>query len=183
MFAVENAKQIKQWLDKLGIDSEVIAHRTLPFFPEVDSASLVTAETNAEGKAFLLTPEAAAAWWKLRESAKAVGIDLNLVSAWRSVDYQMDLIRKKQQLGIAPAEFFSYLAPPGCSEHHTGCAIDINTPGCDEVSGVFGETPAFEWLQQHAGEFGFVMSFPLNNPWGFIDEPWHWCWHPASQRD
>jgi len=43
---------------------------------------------------------------------------------------------------------------------------------------VFGETDAFAWLKANAARFGFVMSFPLNNPWGFIYEPWHWCWHP-----
>ncbi|EIC84304.1 M15 family metallopeptidase [Serratia sp. M24T3] len=178
--AIENQAQIVDWLGKLGIRSEVIAHRTLPFFPQVDEKSLVTAQTNADGKAFLLTLEAASAWWKMCESAKVDGIELYLVSAFRSVEYQMNLIKIKQQLGIAPEEFFTYLAPPGCSEHHTGCAIDINTPDCDEVSGVFGDTPAFEWLRDNAFRFGFKMSFPLNNPWGFIYEPWHWCWHPAA---
>lgn len=177
MTAAENSQKIKQWLDMLGIDSEAIAHRTLPFFPEVAAAELLTAETNSAGRAFLLTPQAASAWWTMRDAARESGVELYLVSAWRSVEYQMDLIRKKQQLGISAEAFFSYLAPPGCSEHHTGRAVDINTPGCDEVSGIFGETTAFEWLQQHAHEFGFVMSFPLNNPWGFIHEPWHWCWH------
>lgn len=170
--------QISKWLEKLGISSEVIAHRTLPFFPQIDESLLITAETNAEGKAFQLAPQAASAWLKMRDSARADGIELYLVSAYRSVNYQMGLIEKKQQLAISPEEFFTYLAPPGCSEHHTGCAVDINTPDCDEVSGVFGDTPAFEWLRLNAARFGFVMSFPLNNPWGFICEPWHWCWHP-----
>lgn len=174
----EHQLQIAEWLGKMGISSEVIAHRTLPFFPQVDEKLLVTAEINDEGKAFQLIPAAAAAWMKMREDAKIDGIELYLVSAFRSVEYQMGLINNKQQLGISPEEFFTYLAPPGCSEHHTGCAIDINTPDCDEVSGVFGDTQAFEWLRENANRFGFVMSFPLNNPWGFIYEPWHWCWHP-----
>ncbi len=180
MPAVENFPQIRQWLEEMGIDSEVIAHRTLPFFKEAERTLLVTAETNAEGKALLLLPEAANAWHRMHQCAKTVGIDLYLVSAWRSVEYQMSLIKKKQQLGVPPEELFSYLAPPGCSEHHTGRAIDINTPECDEVSGVFGDTPAFAWLREHAHQFGFEMSFPPDNPWGFIYEPWHWCWHPVN---
>ncbi len=181
MFSADNQAKIADWLGKLGISGEVIAHRTLPFFPQVDESLLVTAETNAEGKAFQLMPAAATAWREMRASAKTDGIELYLVSAFRSVEYQMALIANKQQLGIAAEEFFTYLAPPGCSEHHTGRAIDINTPECDEVSGVFGDTPAFAWLSQHASRFGFVMSFPLNNQWGFICEPWHWCWQPGAK--
>ena len=175
--AADNRQQISRWLAELGIDSEVIAHRTLPFFSEADEKMLVTAETNGEGKAFRLLPAAAAAWWQMQQQARVDGIELYLVSAWRSVAYQMALIAEQQQQGIAPETFFTYLAPPGCSEHHTGCAVDINTPECDEVSGIFGDTPAFRWLRQDAAGFGFVMSFAENNPWGFIYEPWHWCWH------
>lgn len=166
-------------LQDLNIDPRVIAHRTLPFFEEVSEYLLVDAETNADtGKVFRLISPAAQAWLAMKQQAATDGIAIYLVSAWRSLDYQANLIRAKLDAGIPPATFFTSLAPPGCSEHHTGCAVDINTPGCDEVTGVFGDTAAFSWLQVNAARFGFVMSFPLKNPWGFIYEPWHWCWHP-----
>nr|WP_314523483.1 M15 family metallopeptidase [uncultured Rahnella sp.] len=173
--------QTEQILRELHIDPAVIAHRTLPYFEEVSEHLLVEAETDAEsGKIYRLTAPASAAWHTMRQQAATDGVGIYLVSAYRSLNYQADLIRAKQLAGIAPEDFFTSLAPPGCSEHHTGCAMDINTPGCDEVTGVFGETEAFQWLQSHAAGFGFVMSFPLNNPWGFIYEPWHWCWHSNS---
>jgi D-alanyl-D-alanine carboxypeptidase len=168
-----------QILHDLGIDPQVIAHRTLPYFEEVSEYLLEDTETDAEsGKVYRLISPAAAAWHQMKQQAAADGVGIYLVSAFRSLDYQAGLIRIKQQAGIPPEVFFTSLAPPGCSEHHTGRAIDINTPGCDEVTGVFGETDAFQWLKTHAARFGFIMSFPLNNPWGFIYEPWHWCWHP-----
>ena len=168
-----------QMLRDLNIDPLVIAHRTLPYFEQVSEHLLVDAETDADtGKIYHLISPAAQAWRTMKQQAAAEGIAIYLVSAWRSVEYQAGLIRAKQEAGIPPETFFTSLAPPGCSEHHTGCAVDINTPGCDEVTGVFGETDAFAWLKGNAARFGFVMSFPLNNPWGFICEPWHWCWHP-----
>ena len=170
-----------QILQALNIDPQVIAHRTLPYFEEVSEHLLVDAETAVEtGKIYRLTSPATVAWRAMKQQAAADGVGIYLVSAFRSLDYQAGLIRAKQQAGVAPDVFFTSLAPPGCSEHHTGCAVDINTPGCDEVTGIFGQTVAFQWLQVNAARFGFVMSFPLNNPWGFIEEPWHWCWHPAS---
>ena len=171
--------QTLQRLRDLNIDPQVIAHRTLPYFEEVSEHLLVDAEMNADtGKVYRLIAPAAQAWRAMQQQAAADGVGIYLVSAYRSLAYQAELIRAKQQAGIPPQDFFTSLAPPGCSEHHTGRAVDINTPGCDEVTGVFGETGAFVWLQANADRFGFVMSFPLNNPWGFICEPWHWCWHP-----
>ncbi|MBU9830608.1 M15 family metallopeptidase [Rahnella sp. FC061912-K] len=171
--------QTLQRLRDLNIDPQVIAHRTLPYFEEVSEHLLVDAEMNADtGKVYRLIAPAAQAWRAMQQQAAADGVGIYLVSAYRSLAYQAELIRAKQQAGIPPQDFFTSLAPPGCSEHHTGRAVDINTPGCDEVTGVFGETGAFVWLQANAARFGFVMSFPLNNPWGFICEPWHWCWHP-----
>ena len=168
-----------QMLRDLNIDPLVIAHRTLPYFEQVSEHLLVDAETDADtGKIYRLISPAEQAWRTMKQQAAAEGIAIYLISAWRSLEYQAGLIRAKQDAGLPPEIFFTSLAPPGCSEHHTGCAVDINTPGCDEVTGVFGETDAFAWLKANAARFGFVMSFPLNNSWGFIYEPWHWCWHP-----
>lgn len=165
-------------LRELGIDPEVIATRTLPFFEDVDPAKLVIAETDDNGKDHRLTEPATKAWLAMKQAAEHDGVVIVLVSAWRSLDYQKGLIQKKLQAGMSPHAIFTSLAPPGCSEHHTGRAVDINTPDCDEVTGIFGDTEAFRWLSLNASRFGFTLSFPPDNPLGFIYEPWHWCWHP-----
>jgi|SRR5471030_270250 len=172
------AAPTEQALRALGIDPEVIAARTLPFFADVDPVELVVAEIEEGGKQHRLTQPAADAWATMKQAAEHDGVILLLVSAWRNRDYQMGLIRQKLEAGIPPASIFTSLAPPGCSEHHTGRAVDINTPDCDEVTGIFGETEAFRWLSLNAPRFGFTLSFPPDNPWGFIYEPWHWCWNP-----
>ncbi len=118
-----------QILHDLGIDPQVIAHRTLPYFEEVSEYLLEDTETDAEsGKVYRLISPAAAAWHQMKQQAAADGVGIYLVSAFRSLDYQAGLIRIKQQTGIPPEVFLTSLAPPGCSEHHTGRAIDINTP-------------------------------------------------------
>ena len=66
-------------------------------------------------------------------------------------------------------------AAPGYSEHHTGCAVDIATPGSRPLTEEFEDSQAFRWLTDNAGKFGFSMSYPRNNPAGFIYEPWHWA--------
>ena len=42
----------------------------------------------------------------------------------------------------------------------------------------FEATDAFAWLTGNAGDFGFQMSYPRDNPHGITYEPWHWCHRP-----
>ena len=65
-------------------------------------------------------------------------------------------------------------AAPGFSEHHSGLALDIGTQDEPPAEESFERTAAFAWLRDHAGEHGFVMSYPRDNPHGIVYEPWHW---------
>ncbi|MBT8145423.1 MAG: D-alanyl-D-alanine carboxypeptidase family protein, partial [Gammaproteobacteria bacterium] len=64
------------------------------------------------------------------------------------------------------------------SEHHTGRALDLNTDGCAVLQEEFENTSAFQWLMAEAQSFGFILSYPRDNPWGIVYEPWHWCYQP-----
>ena len=129
---------------------------------------------NLVGKMQRLTPEAAARWAEMVAAADAAGIRLLIVSGFRSVDYQARLIRKKINAGQAIADILTVNAAPGYSEHHTGAAVDIATPGSRPLTEEFEQTPAFAWLGEHAEKHGFSMTYPRDNPWGLIYEPWHW---------
>ena len=39
----------------------------------------------------------------------------------------------------------------------------------------FDKTDAFAWLVDKAVKFDFSMTYPRNNRFGFIYEPWHWA--------
>ena len=85
-------------------------------------------------------------------------------------------MRRKRARGLPWNEILRVSAYPGFSEHHTGCAIDIGSPACHDLVETFEDTREFGWLQTHALEFGFAMSYPKGNPFGVIYEPWHWMW-------
>ena len=73
-------------------------------------------------------------------------------------------------------------AAPGYSEHHSGRAVDVTTPGCAPLTGEFESTAAFAWLAAHARDFGFVLTYPRDNRYGVIYEPWHWCAEEETGR-
>ena len=129
-----------------------------------------------DGKMVRLAPAAAAAWWRMQAAAASDGVELLALSGFRSVRRQTAIVRAKLAGGKTIAEILRFVAAPGCSEHHTGRALDIGSPEELELDGKFERTAAFRWLRRRAGEFGFHLSYPRGNRHGFGYEPWHWCW-------
>jgi D-alanyl-D-alanine carboxypeptidase len=111
----------------------------------------------------------------MKQAAAGDGVVVELLSAFRSVERQAEIVRAKLGRGQSIDEILTVLAPPGFSEHHTGRAIDVGTPGCKPLEVAFEQTPAFAWLERNAARFGFRLSFPRGNPFGYQYEPWHWC--------
>ena len=138
---------------------------------------------NPDGRSLRLTPAASAAWHRLQATAADQGITLIAISAFRSVARQTTIIRGKLVAGQAIGDILRYVAAPGFSEHHTGRAIDIGSSEHVELDEEFEKTKAFRWLRRRAGDFGFTLSYPRDNPHGIGYEPWHWCWHPGKLRN
>src|SRR5665213_833426 len=142
-------------------------------YPE--ARELVRAELGENGREHLLAPAAAAAWCRMRCAASSDGISIYIVSAFRSIERQTQIVRRKLASGISIDDVLAVSALPGYSEHHTGRAVDIGTPDAAPLEYGFNDTAAFAWLQSRAAGFDFRMSYPADNPEGYLYEPWHWC--------
>ena len=141
---------------------------------------LVETEPDFYGRPQRLTAQALQAWSQMKSCAAESEITLHLISAFRSPDYQYELLKRKLDAGQSIDQILQVNAAPGYSEHHTGRAIDVGTLGCAALVEEFEWTPAFAWLREHAGEFGFALSYPRDNPSGMAYEPWHWCFREQS---
>ena len=165
-------------LDELGLPKELIAARALALHPEAES--LVIAEVGDDGREHHLIPAAADAWRAMRAAARADGVDLKIVSAFRGVDRQIEIVRGKLAGGQTPERILEVSAPPGYSEHHSGRAIDVTTDGAQALEEAFEETAAYRWLQAHAADFSFFLSYPRGSTAGYAFEPWHWCYRSET---
>ena len=137
---------------------------------------------DTQGRKQFLAPRAARAWARLREAAAHDGVELQVVSAFRSIEYQLGIIRRKLERGQSMEQILRISAAPGYSEHHSGRALDVTTPGFAPLEEEFENSPAFAWLKKHARRFGFHLSYPRRNPHGIAYEPWHWCWKSHAMR-
>ncbi len=167
--------QLAACLAELGIEPQQLAARGLLEYAEPEA--LVVADSNDAGRIFELIAPAAVAWQALRDAAAADGVTLFLVSAYRSIARQHEIVAAKLARGQNINDILRVSAAPGFSEHHSGRAIDIGTPGSPVLEQEFENTPAFAWLLAHAAEFGYTLSYPPGNASGYLYEPWHWCWH------
>lgn len=164
---------LRELHEELGIPADYGRQGGPPAYDE--AGDLVDVGPNLVGRMQRLTPEAAAKWQSMVAAAEADGVMLMIVSGFRSYEYQAALIRKKINAGQVITDILEVNAAPGHSEHHTGLAIDIATPGSRPLTEEFEESEAFRWLQANAERFGFTMSYPRGNPEGIIYEPWHWA--------
>ena len=116
-----------------------------------------------------LTSETQSAFNKMSSAAKAEGLNIYIVSGFRSYDYQKGLYnRYVNRDGKAAAD--TYSARAGHSEHQSGLSMDLNS-----VSNSFAKTPEGKWLANNCYKYGFILRYPEGkiNETGYIYEPWH----------
>lgn len=90
---------------------------------------------------------------RMHEAAARDGVQLRLVSGFRTMEHQRYLY------ALYRAGRGNLAAVPGQSNHQSGHALDLNT----RAPGVY------PWLQRNAARYGFRRTVPT--------EPWHWeCW-------
>lgn len=165
-------------LGELGITRASLAARGLIECEEASQLERVALAP--DGREHLLIPTTAQAWRLLQDAAQADGIQLVIVSAFRSVERQAEIVRRKLAAGQTLEAILAVCAPPGFSEHHSGRAVDLSAPGAALLEPEFDQSPAFTWLVQRAGSFGFHLSYPVGNAQGYRYEPWHWCFEAPT---
>ena len=165
--------RLQDRLDALGIDESDYATRTgLDLVAEPDW--LAFAGFDRYRRPLWLRIDAARHWLHMRDHAMHEGVVLEAISGYRSHDYQLAIFGRKLARGLSVDDILAVNAAPGFSEHHSGLALDIGTPDEPPAEESFERTAAFAWLQDHAGEHGFAMSYPRDNAHGIVYEPWHW---------
>ena len=174
-----NSERLDNLLQRLHLTPSDLARYAAPMQLEAKPNTLSNLGITDDDRVLRATPDTIQHWTLMQQAALKDGIHLIVTSAFRSVDYQRKLIEKKLAHGETPSQILKVVALPGYSEHHTGQALDIITPACPSLTEAFEQSDAFAWLSRHAHQFGFSLSYPRNNPWGFVYEPWHWRFNLA----
>jgi LAS superfamily LD-carboxypeptidase LdcB len=103
-------------------------------------------------------------------SAKSAGINLQIISGYRSFGEQSALKDSYKFYYGSGANKFS--ADQGYSEHQLGTAIDFTTANLGLNFDSFEKTDGYKWLLENAYKYGFIPSYPKGNSY-YMFEPWH----------
>lgn len=108
---------------------------------------------------------------KLLDDATNAGVDILIVSAYRSFGEQAGL--KSSYLVTYGTGANKFSADQGYSEHQLGTAVDFTNSKIGANLSSFGKTQTYQWLEENTYKYGFILSYPENNSY-FKFEPWHW---------
>ena len=143
----------------------------------LERVELVEAE-NSLGEKYLVEKETLAHFEDLRNELLEEGIDIEIDSAYRSVEEQQRIwdefsVRYGDKVG-------EYVSEPGYSEHHTGLAIDVFLIDGDRIirdnDDLFAAEDLFAEVHKHLADHGFILSVLPGKEeicGGLAYEPWH----------
>ena len=113
------------------------------------------------------------AFEEMAKAAKKENLNIIAMSTYRDYKYQTTLYNNYvKQDGQEKAD--TYSGRPGFSEHQTGLAVDVYNG--KETYTNFHLTKEFDWMQEHAKDYGFILRFPegKENETGYYYESWHY---------
>lgn len=144
--------------------------------------------------------EALAAFVRMQAAARRDGVDLVILSAFRSFNDQKRIWNNKWtgktlvEGGKLPRtvpdpmaraeKILEFSSMPGTSRHHWGTDFDLN----DLTNGYFAQGKGkaiHDWLSAHASEYGFCQVYSPkgpDRPRGYNREDWHWSYLPVASR-
>lgn len=132
---------------------------------------------------------AAGALGEMLKAARADGVELVIISTYRSFEKSEwnfnekvnALLEEGHSQEEAEAEAERWIARPGMSEHNTGLALDVVSSDYFDVYGRSLETAfegyrGFQWLYEHCTDYGFILRYPQDKEevTGIHYEPWHY---------
>ena len=159
---------------------------------------------------YLLEQRTATAFKQLQVAASMAGFDVQICSAYRPFDRQLNIWNAKANgqrplldntstpvvfHSLSPQQLIDTIliwsALPGASRHHWGTDLDVydaNGISQQSLQLVTAEytndgpcAPLHRWLKLHAGEFGFYFPYQANLS-GVSPEPWHMSYYPVANE-
>ncbi len=118
-----------------------------------------------------ITKTTATQFYNMVQDMKKEGMNLMLVSGYRSFGDQQYLYKKEGP--TMNKGQYERVAVGGHSEHQLGTAIDIASMTKSGVA--FGTTSESAWIKANAASYGFILSYNENHEeqTGYMYEPWH----------
>ena len=176
MFLSLTQAGLNAYVDEMSLGGNLfLINREYAVTSDYVPCDLATPNVQGGGESTMLRAEAAKALESMFEAAKEEqGFTLIAISGYRSYGKQA-AIHERKTASVGKKQALRVSAPPGCSEHQLGLAMDLGCKGFTGLSARFGETPEGMWVAENCHRFGFIIRYKAE--WeeitGYMYEPWH----------
>jgi len=167
---------VEGYVDEMSLGGNLLlVNREYAIASDYVPGDLVKPNVRGTGEHAMMRAEAAAALEEMFAAAQEeAGYQLLPISGFRSYGRQASIHERKiKSVGRKAALRVS--APPGCSEHQLGLAMDLGCKGKTGLTASFGDTPEGRWVAENCWRFGFIIRYKAE--WeevtGYMYEPWH----------
>ena len=167
---------IEGYVDEMSLGGNLfLVNRTYSLSSDYVPLDLTRPNVQMTSSNIKMRAEAAAALEEMFQAAKQeMGYTLVAVSGYRSYGQQSSIFsRKVENVGKKAAMLL--VAPPGCSEHQLGLAMDLGCKRNTSLTESFINTPEGAWVAENAHRFGYIIRY--KEEWteitGYSYEPWH----------
>ena len=151
-----------------------------------DTVALIPTE-NVAGNRFQVEKKTYDAFCCLQEDIlKNDGIQTVLLGSYRTIQQQEEIFEKNlMEFGMEYT--CKYVAKPGCSEHHTGLAIDVGILLEGKLyharEDLLSVDHLFKIIQKKLPKYGFLLRYPKGKEsiTKIAYEPWHYRYIDSPQ--
>jgi D-alanyl-D-alanine carboxypeptidase len=98
---------------------------------------------------------------------------------WKNLGIALKKEKKQDDPMAKGLAILTYSSMPGTSRHHWGTDFDLNVL----QNSYFEKGPGkilYEWLKDHAADYGFCQPYGEGRDKGYAEEKWHWSYFPLS---
>ena len=167
---------LRDYADQMNLGGTLfLVNRTYSLTADYAPEDLVMPAVRRVSDAVMMRREAAQALERLFDAAqREKGYTLVAVSGYRSYSTQNAIFDRKVR-SVGKKQAMLLVAPPGCSEHQLGLAMDIGASRNHSLTPSFGKTDEGIWVAENCWRFGFIIRY--REEWtevtGYSYEPWH----------
>lgn len=176
MFLAVGQAGLNAYVDQMSLGGTLfLVNREYAVTADYVPCDLVEPKVPGSGEHTMLRAEAAEALESMFAAAKEEqGYTLLAISGYRSYGKQASIYERKTA-SVGKKQAMRVSAPPGCSEHQLGLAMDLGCKNSTALTSRFGDTPEGAWVAENCHRFGFIIRYKAE--WeeitGYMYEPWH----------
>lgn len=163
---------------EMNVDYLILVNSTHPIPRDyVNALELVPVE-GYDREVYLVEKNVAEQFASLRRASAESGVEILLSSAYRSVERQQE-IRNEFLQEYGEEYVRQFVAAPGCSEHHTGLALDfvarIDGKWLIENKEIRERAEELRPVYDLLPRYGFILRYLKGKEaiTGYPAEPWH----------